>query len=72
MPRTELIKALNRLKEETGSLACLGCGQEQNCSTAGCDIINEAIRFLKFDRDLMKTIIETAIDWKGKVDDDPQ
>ncbi len=38
----ELINSLNRLKVQTGSLACLGCGHEHNCSTCGCAIIREA------------------------------
>ena len=41
-----LIEALNRLKVETGSLACLGCGYENNCSINGCAIIRKAIRAL--------------------------
>ena len=39
----ELIQALNGLKVETGSLACMGCGHEHNCSTHGCAILREAI-----------------------------
>ncbi len=42
MIMTELITALEHLKVETGSLACLGCGHEHNCSTHGCAIIQEA------------------------------
>ena len=38
-----LIAALRRLKVQTGSLACLGCGHEHNCSTSGCAIIREAV-----------------------------
>nr|DAV66134.1 MAG TPA: hypothetical protein [Caudoviricetes sp.] len=38
----ELINSLNRLKVQTGSLACLGCGHEHNCGTGGCAIIREA------------------------------
>ena len=37
-----LIKALRRVSVETGSIACLGCGHEHNCSTCGCAIIREA------------------------------
>lgn len=44
----ELLKALKRLKVETGSLACLGCGHEHNCSVAGCAIIREAIGRVEF------------------------
>lgn len=42
MTDEELQKALKRLKVETGSLSCLGCGHEHNCSVAGCAIIREA------------------------------
>ena len=42
MPYEELIQALNRLKVQTGSLACLGCGYEHNCSAKGCRILREA------------------------------
>ena len=42
MKTDELIKALGRLKVQTGSLACLGCGHEHNCGTGGCAIIREA------------------------------
>ena len=38
----ELITALHRLKVETGSIACLGCGHEHNCGIHGCAIIWEA------------------------------
>ena len=38
----ELINALHRLKVETGSLACCGCGHEHNCGVSGCAIIREA------------------------------
>ena len=38
----ELLTALHRLKVETGSLACMGCGYEHNCSTHGCKIIRLA------------------------------
>ena len=31
-----LLKSLHRLKVETGSLACLGCGREHSCTTKGC------------------------------------
>ena len=42
MSLKELITALNRLKVETGSIACLGCGYEHNCGILGCAIIREA------------------------------
>lgn len=43
MTISKLIQALNGLKVETGSLACMGCGHEHNCSTHGCAILREAI-----------------------------
>ena len=42
MTCTELIKSLQRLKVETESIACLGCGHEHNCGIHGCAIIREA------------------------------
>lgn len=42
MTTNKLIKALHRLKVETGSIACLGCGNEHNCGIHGCAIIREA------------------------------
>jgi hypothetical protein len=47
MTRTELIRALRRMKAETGSLVCLGCGHEHNCSTQGCAIIRAAAEELE-------------------------
>lgn len=42
MTANELIAALQRLKVETGSIACLGCGHEHSCGIHGCAIIREA------------------------------
>ncbi len=42
----KLIEALMKLKVETGSLACLGCGYENSCSVRGCAIIRAAIEKL--------------------------
>ena len=42
MTKPELIAALKRLKVETGSLVCLGCGYEHNCGIHGCAILREA------------------------------
>lgn len=39
--------ALERLKVETGSLACLGCGHEHNCDVHGCNIIRQAISLIE-------------------------
>lgn len=48
MTISELIKALQRLKVETGSIACLGCGHEHNCGIHGCAIIREAAEKLGY------------------------
>ena len=40
--REGVLSALHRLKVETGSLACLGCGHEHNCGVHGCAILREA------------------------------
>lgn len=37
-----LLDALRNLKVQTGSLACMGCGHEHNCSTQGCAILRQA------------------------------
>lgn len=42
MKTDELIKALGRLKVQTGSLACLGCKYEDACGVHGCAIMREA------------------------------
>lgn len=42
MTTNELITALQRLKVETGSIACLSCGHEHSCGIHGCAIIREA------------------------------
>ena len=47
MRRNELIQALRQLKVQTGSLACLGCGHEHNCSIKGCAIIRSAVEALE-------------------------
>lgn len=54
MKRNELIKALRRLKVQTGSLACLGCGHEHRCSVHGCAIITEAIAQLQLSNDVSR------------------
>lgn len=42
MTPNNLVSALRRLRVETGSIACLGCGHEHGCSVHGCAIIREA------------------------------
>lgn len=42
MKNEEIVKALRRLKVETGSLVCMGCGCEHDCGILGCRIVREA------------------------------
>lgn len=35
----ELIRQLSRMKVQTGSLVCLGCGLERNCGIHGCAVL---------------------------------
>lgn len=47
MTDTELICSLRRLRVETGSLACWGCGHEHNCGIHGCAVIRQALERLE-------------------------
>ena len=47
MTKHELIAALKRLKVETGSLVCLGCGHEHSCGIHGCAILRAAVDALE-------------------------
>ena len=47
MNDNELINTLRRLKVQTGSLACLGCGHEHSCSVRGCAIVRSAADLLE-------------------------
>lgn len=43
----EMVEALRKCSVQTGSLVCLGCGHEHNCSTRGCAILREAADLLE-------------------------
>lgn len=66
MTTNDLLEALARLRVETGSLACLGCGHEHNCSTHGCAILRAAAdlieRLTAENADLRK-----ELEWKDMV-----
>ena len=66
MTTNDLLEALARLRVETGSLSCLGCGREHNCSTHGCAILRAAAdlieRLTAENADLRK-----EIEWKDMV-----
>ena len=62
MTTNDLLQALARLRVETGSLACLGCGHEHNCSTRGCAAADLLERLTAESTDLRK-----EIEWKDMV-----
>lgn len=75
MTTDELLKALARLRVETGSLACFGCGREHNCSTKGCAILRAAAdlieRLKKEKATLLEYVKKSAGCEQCKHDDDP-
>ena len=60
MSDRELIASLRRLKVQTGSLACLGCGYEHNCGIHGCAILRKTIAWLerKLAEDKSRSVME--------------
>lgn len=46
MKNNEIVRALRRLKVETGSLVCMGCGLEHDCGILGCRIVREAAELI--------------------------
>lgn len=47
MKNEEILTALRRLKVETGSLVCMGCGREHDCGIHGCRIVREAAELIE-------------------------
>lgn len=68
MNDSDLIRALRRIKVETGSLVCLGCGHEHNCSTHGCAVINEAVKRLDVDQNTALGGTYVSIEWFKSVE----
>ena len=60
MTDKELIASLKRLKVQTGSLVCLGCGYEHNCGIHGCAILRKTIAWLerKLAEDKSRSVME--------------
>lgn len=42
MKTEKLVAALRRMKVETGSIMCLGCGREYACGIHGCAVMRDA------------------------------
>jgi len=49
MERNELLKKLQNIEINTGSIVCLGCGHENSCSIKGCAIIRKAVEQIASD-----------------------
>jgi len=64
----EIARALRRLSVETGSLACLGCGHEHNCSTHGCAILRDAADLIVQLNDFDQTQSKIALERCQKVE----
>lgn len=64
MSDRELIAAWRRLKAQTGSLACLGCGYEHDCGIHGCAILREMIAWL--DRTLAEGRPHSVTDYRDE------
>ena len=47
MKNEEIVRALRRLKVETASLVCMGCGCEHDCGIHGCRIVREAAELIE-------------------------
>lgn len=60
MNAEKIISALKGLKVQTGSLACMGCGQEHNCGIHGCAIVLAAIQELEQHAGVLDAIAKTA------------
>lgn len=68
MSEKELLSALNRMKVETGSLVCLGCGHEHNCGVHGCAVLRAAIRVLEEADGKVDAAVRTAKHYKEQRD----
>lgn len=62
MDYTSTLQALKGLLVETGSLACLGCGCENNCGIHGCAVMRaaaDAMENLQTENAALRRHIET-------------
>lgn len=64
MTPNNLVSALRRLRVETGSIACLGCGHEHGCSVHGCAIVLAAIQELEQQKGLLDAMEKPAKHYK--------
>lgn len=62
MEHSELLKAMKHLQVETGSIACLGCRHEHECSVHGCAILRAAVKELSGSTSTGKPLTQADID----------
>ena len=65
MTTDKVLAAIKRLRVETGSLACLGCGHEHDCGIHGCAILREAadlIERLEKEKAALLESLKTSVD----------
>ena len=60
MTTDKVLAAIKRLRVETGSLACLGCGHEHGCGIHGCAILREAADLIERLEKEKAALIEAA------------
>ena len=61
------LRAVRRLKVETGSLACFGCGHEHNCGIHGCAILRNVVEHMEAalaNYDHLRALVEALTDGK--------
>lgn len=61
-----LLADLKRLRVETGSLACMGCGREHNCSVHGCAVLRETADVLQEFVDRCKRYADEIMALQGR------
>ena len=61
-----LLADLRRLKVETGSLACMGCGREHNCGVHGCAVLRDAADMLQEYVDRCKRYADEIMELREK------
>lgn len=68
MSDQELVSAIRRLKVETGSLACMGCGHEHNCGVSGCAVMLEAAGRIANQRTHIAALQKAIEDLRAQLD----
>ncbi len=62
------LHAVKRMKVETGSIACLGCGFEHHCSINGCAILRNVAEHMEAalaNIDHLNALLDQRDTWEG-------